>query len=358
VIPAEAPKGTNRGARIRTGDLADPNGARYQAAPRPDERTSMPRRTQPQELLIVVQAQPRTGGLSTAGSGAARTAATRTSLPTHMRFSDRHVELRTIPTTDHIPIIELPDIVLESARLLDPTGFEDLGPNGLQVSGAFEVRRIVTGVSAQVELFERAAELDAQLVLVHHGLFWNFHPPGLDRRRLERLRVLLEHDLSLLAYHLPLDAHPEIGNNALLAKALGCESHEPFGLYRERAIGRLGRFPEVEGIGVGELVERVSAATGGRTPLLQGAGPDRVRTIGIVSGSAADSLDEAIERGCDAFLTGEPREHVMADAREAGIHFLAAGHYATETHGIRALGERLSERFGIEHVFVDLPNPV
>lgn len=195
-------------------------------------------------------------------------------------------------------------------------------------------------------------------MLVHHGLFWNFHPPGLDRRRLERLRVLLEHDLSLLAYHLPLDAHPEIGNNALLAKALGCESHEPFGLYRERAIGRLGRFPEVEGIGVGELVERVSAATGGRTPLLQGAGPDRVRTIGIVSGSAADSLDEAIERGCDAFLTGEPREHVMADAREAGIHFLAAGHYATETHGIRALGERLAERFGIEHVFVDLPNPV
>jgi dinuclear metal center YbgI/SA1388 family protein len=253
---------------------------------------------------------------------------------------------------------QLSDIVADLTRFLQATGFEDFGPNGLQVPGAAEVHRVVTGVSAQMELFERAVELEAQLILVHHGLFWSFHPLGLDRRRLERLRVLLEHDLSLLAYHLPLDAHPEVGNNALLAEALGCVALEPFGQYRGRAIGRLGRFPEADGIEVGELLDRVSAATGGRTPLLQGAGPERVRTIAIVSGSAADALDEAIDLGCDAFLTGEPREHVMADAREAGIHFLAAGHYATETFGVKALGERLASRFGIEHVFVDLPNPV
>lgn len=255
-------------------------------------------------------------------------------------------------------MVHLPIIVSYLTELLDADGFEDLGPNGLQVPGARDVRRVVTGVSAQRELFEQAATLDAQLVLVHHGLFWDFHPTALDRRRLERLRVLLEHDLSLLAYHLPLDAHPVVGNNALLARALGCSRQEPFGQYRGRAIGRLGHFPGADGLSVDELVRRVAAATGGRAPLLQGAGPDRVRSIGIVSGSAADSLDEAIDRGCDAFLTGEPREHVMADAREAGIHFLAAGHYATETFGVRALGDRLAERFGIEHHFVDVPNPV
>lgn len=240
--------------------------------------------------------------------------------------------------------------------LLQPSEFEDYGPNGLQVPGAGEIECVATGVSAQVELFERAAQTGAQLVLVHHGLFWDFHPTGLGRRELGRLRVLLEHDLNLVAYHLPLDAHPEIGNNALLARALGCDTHGGFGEHRGRLIGRLGTFDEP--VAVEELVARTRAATGGREPLLQGAGPDTVRTIAIASGSAADLLDEAVAAGADALLTGEPREHVMADAREAGIHFLAAGHYATETHGVRALGDRLAERFGVEHVALDIPNPV
>ena len=240
--------------------------------------------------------------------------------------------------------------------LLEPGAYRDYGPNGLQVPGATEVGRVVTGVSAHVELFERAAELSAQLVLVHHGLFWEFLPAGLSRRQLARLRVLLAHDMSLAGYHLPLDAHPEVGNNALLARALGCAAHEPFAEVRGRLVGRIGRLDAP--VAIDELLARVRAATGGREPLLQGAGPERVERIGIVSGSSASSLDEALERGCDAFLTGEPREHVMADAREAGIHFIAAGHYATETHGIRALGDRLAQRFGIDHVFVDVPNPV
>lgn len=250
----------------------------------------------------------------------------------------------------------LSSLIDDLDALLEPAAFRDYGPNGLQVPGVAEVERVVTGVSAQVELFERAAELSAQLVLVHHGLFWEFLPAGLSRRQLARLRVLLAHDMSLAGYHLPLDAHPEVGNNAQLARALGCTAHEPFAEHRGRPIGRLGRFDEP--VPLAELLGRVRAATGGREPLLQGAGPERVERIGIVSGSAAESLDEALERGCDAFLTGEPREHVMADAAEAGIHFIAAGHYATETHGIRALGDRLAERFGIDHVFVDVPNPV
>jgi len=253
-------------------------------------------------------------------------------------------------------MVRISSLIEDLDALLEPAAFRDYGPNGLQVPGAAEVERVVTGVSAQVELFERAAELDAQLVLVHHGLFWEFAPAGLSRRQLDRLRPLLAHDLNLAAYHLPLDAHPEVGNNALLARALGCAAHEPFAEVRGRPIGRLGRFEEP--VAVEALLARVRAATGGREPLLQGAGPASVRRIGIVSGSAADSLDEAVARGCDALLTGEPREHVMADAREAGIHFIAAGHYATETHGVHALGDRLAERFGIDHVFVDIPNPV
>jgi dinuclear metal center YbgI/SA1388 family protein len=247
-------------------------------------------------------------------------------------------------------------VVAALDELLEPGGFADLGPNGLQVPGGEEVRRVVTGVSAQRELIERAIELDAQLLLVHHGLFWDFHPTGLTPVLAERLRPLFKHDLALAAYHIPLDAHPEVGNNAILANALGCERHEGFAEHQGRAIGRAGTFAG-DGVPAEALFARVREVTG-REPLVQGAGPERVRRIGIVSGSAARSLDEAAALGLDAFLTGEPKENVMADARELGIHFIAAGHYATETFGVRALGDWLAGRFGIEHVFVDIPNPV
>jgi dinuclear metal center YbgI/SA1388 family protein len=181
-------------------------------------------------------------------------------------------------------------------------------------------------------------------------------PSGLTPTLAERLRPLFKHDVALAAYHLPLDGHPELGNNAILAERLGCERHEPFGTYRGAAIGRAGTFPG-EGIAAADLFTRVRELTG-REPTVFDGGPDRVRRIGIVSGSGADALNEAIDLGLDAFLTGEPREHVMADAREAGIHFIAAGHYATETFGVRALGDWLAQRFGLEHVWVDIPNPV
>src|SRR4051812_3534357 len=251
---------------------------------------------------------------------------------------------------------QIDELIATLDELLQPADFQDLGPNGLQVPGAREVSRVVTGVSAQRELSERAVELGAQLVLVHHGLFWDFQPAGLTPLLAERLRPLFKHDINLAAYHLPLDAHPTHGNNALLARALGCESQEPFGAYKGTPIGRAGRFPGA-GITLAELRERVHAATG-REPLLLGAGPERIRSIGIVSGSAADTLHEAAAAGLDAFLTGEPREHITADARELGVHFVAAGHYATETFGVRALGDLLAERFGVEHVFVELANPV
>jgi dinuclear metal center YbgI/SA1388 family protein len=247
-------------------------------------------------------------------------------------------------------------IITALDELLTPAAFPDLGPNGLQVPGPEDVSRVVTGVSAQRELVERAVEERAQLVVVHHGLFWDFLPTGLTPVLADRLRPLFKHDVALAGYHLPLDAHAEIGNNAILADRLGCERHEPFGSFRGQPIGRAGTFPG-DGVPAAELFERVRELTA-RVPTVFDGGPERIRRIGIVSGSGADLLPEAIALGLDAFLTGEPREHVMADAREGGIHFIAAGHYATETFGIRALGDWLARRFGVEHVWVDIPNPV
>ena len=235
-------------------------------------------------------------------------------------------------------------------ELLDPGAFDDMGPNGLQVPGAAGIDHVVTGVTAQRALFDRAVRERAQLVLVHHGLFWDRSPTGLSPVLAERLRVLFRHDVGLAAYHLPLDAHPEVGNNALLADALGASGHVAFA-----GMGRGAAFAEP--LPAAELFARVAAVTG-REPLVFDAGPPAVRRLAIVSGGGAGRLDLAIAEGFDAFMTGEPREHVMADAREAGIHFIAAGHYATETFGVRRLGDWLAERFGVRHTWVDLPNPV
>lgn len=251
----------------------------------------------------------------------------------------------------------LDDLIDDLDALLRPGAFEDYGPNGVQVPGREEVGTVVTGVSASLELFERALQQGADLVLVHHGVFWRGAPLELDRAAATRLRLLLANDLTLAAYHLPLDAHPELGNNALLARALGAESWEPFASHRGQPIGVAASFPG-EGLDPRELTARVTEACGGREPLAFLDGPPRVRTLGLVSGAGADYLPHAIAAGHDAFLTGEPAERVMTAAREAGVHFLAAGHYATETFGVRALGDRLAARFGIQHRFVDVPNPI
>ncbi len=234
--------------------------------------------------------------------------------------------------------------------LLDPGAFDDLGPNGLQVPGPRAVTKVVTGVTAQRALFDRAVAEDAELVLVHHGLFWSFNGVGLTPVLAERLRPLFKHDIALAAYHLPLDAHPEVGNNALLAEALGASGHEAFA-----GIGRGATFDAP--VPARELFARVAAVTG-REPVVFDGGPPEVRRLAIVSGGAASRLGAAVAEGYDAFLTGEPKENVMADAREAGIHFIAAGHYATETFGVRRLGDWLAARYGVEHHWVDIPNPV
>jgi dinuclear metal center YbgI/SA1388 family protein len=247
------------------------------------------------------------------------------------------------------------EIVRHLDELLEIDGFSDYGPNGLLVPGAEEVTTVATGVSAQLELFRRAADAGAELVLTHHGLFWDFHPRTIGPAMKERLRALFDADISLASYHIPLDAHAEVGNNALICAALGLEQAEPFAEHKGRTLGFVGR--SREGIAFGELRARCARAFG-QEPFVWDAGPEPVRSVGIVSGSATEDLDAAIALGLDAFITGEAAEHVMADAREAGIHFIAGGHYATEVFGVRRLGELVAERFGVEHRFIDIPNPI
>ncbi len=250
----------------------------------------------------------------------------------------------------------LDEIVSWLDELLEPQAFADYCPNGLQVPGPGEISQVVTGVSAGMELFEQAAGSGADLVLVHHGLFWGSGPQAIDPVTFRRLELLIEKQVALAAYHLPLDAHPEVGNNALLAEAIGATSTAPFALHEGRPIGTVAHFAEA--IGRDELVERATAAVGGREPLVFPDGPERVEQVGIVTGAGASYLPEAITASLDAFITGEPAERVMNEAREAGITFIAAGHYATETFGVRRLGELLAGRFGIEQRFIDVPNPI
>jgi len=250
----------------------------------------------------------------------------------------------------------LAEILAEADRLLEPARFEDYCVNGLQVPGPTEIARLATGVSAHAELFEKAAAASADLLLVHHGLFWGPGVRTIDAPLKRRLQILFDADIALAAYHLPLDAHPELGNNALLAHALGAEHLEPFGSHRGETIGFLATLDD-GGVAAAELLARVAAATN-REPLLLDGGPPQIRRLAIVSGAGADYAAEAAAAGAQALLTGEPAERVTATARELGIHVIAAGHHATETFGIKALGELLAGRFGLEHLFIDVPNPV
>jgi dinuclear metal center YbgI/SA1388 family protein len=249
----------------------------------------------------------------------------------------------------------LTELLADLDALLEPSRYRDYGPNGLQVPGPDEIEVVVTGVSANAALFERAAELDADLVLTHHGLFWDKAPLALDGPAKRRLQLLFDHDMALAAYHLPLDGHPEVGNNAQLAVGLGAVEATPFGEHGSATIGVAARFEDP--LPRDELLARVAGLCE-REPLAFPSGPDPVRSIGIVSGGGSDYLGEAIDRGLDAFLTGEPIERVMSQAQEAGITYVAAGHYATETFGVRRLGERLADRFEIRHEFAHIPNPI
>ena len=240
--------------------------------------------------------------------------------------------------------------------LLDADSLQDAGVNGLQVAGRTEVERLATAVSASAQLFSEAAAWGADAILVHHGLLWR----GTEPQRLagsfrERVRILLENEMSLVGYHLPLDRHVDHGNAAVMAREMGLEQLEAFGSFDGVMLGWAGVFPTP--MPTGELCGVVRHVCG-REPLFFPGGPELVASVGIVTGGAPAAFDEAVASGLDAFITGEAREWVQHRALEDGVHFLAAGHYATERFGVRSLGEHLGKRFGLEVRFFDLPNPV
>ena len=240
--------------------------------------------------------------------------------------------------------------------LLDADSCHDASVNGLQVAGRTEVERLATAVSASAQLFAEAAAWGADAILVHHGLLWRGgEPPRLTGSFRERVRTLLENDMSLIGYHLPLDRHVDHGNAAVMARELGLEQLEAFGSFDGVVLGWAGVFPTpITTADLSRMVRQVC----GREPLLFPGGPELVASVGIVTGGAPAAFDEAVSAGLDAFITGEAREWVQHRALEDGVHFLAAGHYATERFGVRSLGEFLGKRFGLEVRFFDLPNPV
>jgi dinuclear metal center YbgI/SA1388 family protein len=242
------------------------------------------------------------------------------------------------------------EILAYAAELLELESFSDYGPQGMQVIGAEEVTKLVCGVSASLELFRRAADAGAQLVLVHHGILWQNEPRTIDLRMRRRLEALFDGDLTLAAYHLALDAHPEIGNNVLLAAQLGVEVDEQFA-----AIGIGGHLPKPEPLEtfLARVRDRVAPE-----PFVFAHGPDPVERVAILSGGGSHHLLDAAAARYDLYLTGEPGEPSLHNAREFGLTFVAAGHYATERLGIQALAKRLAERFDLEWEFVELPNPV
>ena len=250
--------------------------------------------------------------------------------------------------------IALTTLVAEADRYLDAARISDYCPNGLQVEGRPQVRRIVSGVTASQALIEAAIEAEADVLLVHHGFFWKGENPCVTGMKQRRLKALLEHDISLLAYHLPLDVHPEVGNNVQLAKQLGIDVESELEPGNARVVGLQGSLAEP--LSARDFAQRVQQVLG-REPLLV-EGPGLISRVGWCTGGGQGYIDQAIAAGVDLYLTGEASEQTFHSAQENAISFIAAGHHATERYGVQALGEYLAKRFALEHLFIDCPNPI
>ena len=238
--------------------------------------------------------------------------------------------------------------------LLQPERFKDYGPNGLQVEGKREVRRIVSGVTASLALIEAAVQAGADAVFVHHGLFWRGQDGRVTGWMKQRLALLLAHDINLYAYHLPLDAHPEFGNNAQLGVKLGLRAEQRFG---EQDLGFLGQRSGGGSFATArELAAHVENVMGRSVVVVEGAKRELAR-IAWCTGGAQGYFESAIAAGADAFITGEISEPQAHYARECGVAFLACGHHASERFGAPAVAGHVAQQLGVEHQFIDIDNP-
>lgn len=249
----------------------------------------------------------------------------------------------------------LTDVVQLLQNTLNPAAFNDYCPNGLQVAGKQEVRLVVSGVTASQVLIDAAIEAGADAILVHHGWFWKSESPCVVGMKRQRLKALLANDISLLAYHLPLDAHPELGNNARLAALMGWGSLEPLYPDNPRQVGNITLLERP--VSPTALMARLTEVLGRVPQHIPGASAD-IRRIGFCTGAAQSFIDQAVVMGCDAYISGEISEPTVHSAREAGIHYFAAGHHATERYGVQAVGDFLAKVLGVEHRYIEIPNPV
>lgn len=248
--------------------------------------------------------------------------------------------------------MELNRLVNELANFLQVNRFQDYCPNGLQVEGRPEIRRIVTGVTASQALIEAAIAADADAIMVHHGYFWRGEPSEVTGMKRKRLKQLLTHDISLLAYHLPLDAHPEVGNNVQLGKVLDW----PLTRYLDdKYMLPLAELPHA--VTLQQLGQHVSSKLNRQVQLL--GEPDRpVRSVAWCTGAAQSYIQQAVAANVDVFLSGEVSEQTWHTVCETNTAYIAAGHHATERYGIQALGQWLAENHGVEHIYIEVDNPI
>ncbi|HCH26757.1 MULTISPECIES: Nif3-like dinuclear metal center hexameric protein [Psychrobacter] len=249
---------------------------------------------------------------------------------------------------------------------LSASAFKDYAPNGLQIDGGQPIRRIVTGVTACEALIDAAIAEDADAIMVHHGYFWKGEPMTITGMKGQRIRKLMQHGISLIGYHLPLDAHPKIGNNAKLAEMLGLTITEALYPHESHPVGNIATCPPQS---AESLTQTITQALG-RIPLhISGhyqyladeaadtAAPKLLKRIGICTGGAQDMIEQAAAMGCDAYISGEISERTTHSARELGIDYFACGHHATERAGIQALGDIVAQQFGLSVRFIDIDNP-
>lgn len=247
------------------------------------------------------------------------------------------------------------DIIAFMHNYLDSDAIHDYCPNGLQVEGKEEVNKIVSGVTASLDFLNAAVAAKADMVLVHHGWFWKNEPAVIKGAKRRRHAIVLANDVSLVGYHLPLDKHPEVGNNVQLAQRLGLEVTGSLPCHSGTDIGCIGR---LETPMTGEAFASHIANVLEREPLHVPGDANPIETVAWCTGGAQHDIVYAVAKGVDAFITGEASESTVHTAREEGIHFFAAGHHATERYGVQALGEKVAAEFGIQHEFIDCDNPV
>ena len=251
--------------------------------------------------------------------------------------------------------VRLKDIDTTLRKLLKPEEFDDYCPNGIQVEGKEKIQKIVTGVTASRALIEAAIVKEADLILVHHGYFWKGEEVTITGLKKVRIQLLLSKNISLFAYHLPLDAHPRLGNNAQLAKILGIIQQAPLDAAKKHPLVLSGNLSEPQSF---NQFEAFLESKLGQKPISIEGRSKNIKSIVWCSGAAQGFIEQAVGFGADAYLTGEVSEQTVHIARESGIHFFAAGHHATERYGVQALGEYLANEHSISHTFIDIPNPV